>query len=69
MEGSEINIYAKTDNNNFDLIKTYQNVKGYVVAKIKKKKWKSIQLKFESNKPFSLYSCTLEAYVGAYVKR
>ena len=69
MEGSLINVYAKIDNKTFDLINTYANAKGYVVPRIKKKKWKSIQLKFSSNKPFSLYSSTLEAYVGSYVKR
>lgn len=69
MEGESISVSTKIDNNNFELINTYTNVKGYVVSRIKKKKWKSIQLKFSSNKPFSLYSSTLEAYVGAYVKR
>ena len=69
MEGSVINIYAKTDNNKFEKIDTYKNIKGYIVPRIKKKKWKAIQLKFESNKPFNLYSCTLECYVGSYVKR
>lgn len=69
MTGSEISIYAKTDNKEFNLIKTYLNTKGYVVPRIKKKKWKSIQLKFTSNKPFSIYSSTLEAYIGSYVKR
>ena len=69
MEGEEIDIYARTDNKEFDFIKKYENTKGYVVARIKKKKWKSIQLKFASNKPFSLYSSTLEAYIGSYVKR
>lgn len=69
MEGAEISIYAKTDNNSFDLINTYKNVKGYIVPRIKEKKWKSIQLKFSSNTPFHLYSGTLEAFVGAYVKR
>ena len=69
MEGSKITVYAKIDNKTLDKINTYQNVKGYVVSRIKKKKWKSIQLKFDSNKPFSLYSCTLEAYIGSYVKR
>lgn len=71
LDGDEINIYAKTDNNSFDLVKTIKNVKQkeYVVARIKKKKWKSLQLKFSSNKPFSIYSNTLEAYVGSYVKR
>ena len=69
MEGKEINIYAKRDNQPYKFIKKYINTKGYVVPKIKQKKWKSIQLKFTSKKPFSLYSATLESYVGSYVKR
>ena len=69
MEGEEVTVLVKTDNNGFETIKTYNNTKGYVAARIKKKKWKSIQLKFISNKPFGLYSSTLEAYVGSYVKR
>lgn len=69
MEGSEVKVSTKIDNNDFEDIDTYTNVKGYVVSRIKKKKWKSIQLKFSSNKPFGLYSSTLEAYVGGYVKR
>lgn len=69
MEGKEISIYVKTDNKDFDLINIYENTKGYVVPRIKKKKWKSIQLKFYSNNPFSLYSNTLESYVGNYIKR
>ena len=69
MEGKELSIYVKTDNKDFELINTYENTKGYVVPRIKKKKWKSIQLKFYSNYPFSLYSNTLESYVGNYVKR
>ena len=69
IEGDEITVSTKIDNNEFETIDTYTNVKGYVVSRIKKKKWKSIQLKFSSNKPFGLYSNTLEAYVGGYVKR
>lgn len=69
VEGKKITVYAKTDNNKFEKINTYTNAKGYIVPRIKKKKWKSIQLKFESDLPFVLYSCTLECYVGAYVKR
>ncbi len=53
----------------FDLINKYVNTKGFVVAKIKKKKWKSIQLKFSSILPFNLVSFTLESYVGSYLKR
>lgn len=69
IEGSSITISVKTDNNKFEKVNTYNNVKGYIVARIKKKKWKSISLKFSSNTPFSVYSCTLESYIGAYVKR
>jgi len=69
MEGSSVTVSVRTDNNSFEKIKTYENVKGYVVPRIKKKKWKSIQLKFSSSKPFGIYSSTLEAYVGSYVKR
>lgn len=69
MEGNEISVYTKTDSNDYEMINTYQNTKGYVVCRIKKKKWKNIQLKFSSNKYFALYSCILEAYVGGYIKR
>ena len=69
MSGTEVNVSVKTDNNIFELINTYTTTKDYVVARIKKKKWKSIQLKIGSSKPFKLYSNTLEAYVGGYIKR
>lgn len=68
LEGN-ITIYAKQDRNKFVKINEYKNKKGYVVPKIKMKKWKSIQLKFYSKKRFQLFSSTLEAYVGSYVKR
>lgn len=65
----DVTLSIKTDNNNFETIKSFKNTKGYVVNTKKKKKWKSIQMKFSSNKPFSLYSSTLEAFVGGYIKR
>jgi hypothetical protein len=69
MEGESITISTKIDHKEITKINDYKNTKGYVVPRIKKKKWKSIQLIFSSNRPFSLYSATLEAYVGSYVKR
>lgn len=69
MEGESITISTKIDNKEVTKINDYTNAKGYIVPRIKKKKWKSIQLIFSSEKPFSLYSATLEAYVGSYVKR
>lgn len=69
ISGEKVSIYAKTDNKEFDFIKTFSIKKGYVVPRIKKKKWKSIQLMFYSTLPFSLYSSTLESYIGSYIKR
>ena len=65
----DITVSMKLDNGEFQKIDTYKNEKGYVVVKKKKKKWKSMQMKFSSTKPFSLYSSTLEVFVGGYVKR
>ncbi len=71
VEGEKINVYIKTNTNGkFELFNKYKTKgKEYIVIKAKKKKWKSIQFKFFSNKPFTLYSCTAEAYIGAYIKR
>ena len=69
MEGNKLTISVKTDNNDFEKIKSYKNTKGYAVSRIKKKKWKSIQIKFSSDEPFGVYSSTLESYIGSYVKR
>ena len=50
-------------------IGTYNDEKGYIVYRVKEKKWKWLQLEFSSNKPFGLFSCTLETFIGGYVKR
>ena len=69
VSGTDISIEVKTDNNNFEMLGTYKNTKGYIVAKIKKKKWNKLQIKFGSTKPFGIYGITLETYIGSYVKR
>lgn len=69
MKGTSVTISTRIDNGDFEDIVTHENITSYVVNRIKKKKWKGIQLKFSSNKPFELYSSTLESYVGGYVKR
>ena len=65
----DITVYAKTENTDFELIGTHENVTDYFVSRIKKKKFKDIQLKFYSQKRFSLETVTLECFIGAYVKR
>ena len=69
VEGEHIRIFTRLDNKDFEQLAVLTNTKGYVTTKIKKKKWKTLQLKFESYEPFGIYDTTLEAYMGSYVKR
>ena len=67
--GSEISIYAKTNKDtDFNLLDTFYDVDDALSCRIKKKKFKDIQLKFYSAKRFSLESATLECFIGGYLK-
>ena len=68
-DSKNVVVSVKKDNKEFEIIDTEVSENGYLVNRTKTKKWKSIQMKFSSNKPFNLYSSTLEAYVGGYIKR
>jgi hypothetical protein len=57
------------DTPGFELIGTYNNVTDYFVSRIKRKKFKDIQLKFSSTTRFSLETVTLECFIGGYIKR
>ena len=65
----DISIYAKTEKTDFELISTHKNITDYFVSRIKRKKFKDIQLKFHSDTRFSLETATLECFVGGYTKR
>ena len=65
----DISVYAKTDKTEFELIGSYENVTDYFVSRIKRKKFKDIQLKFYSKTRFSLETVTLECFIGGYIKR
>jgi hypothetical protein len=65
----DISVYAKTEKTDFELIGNYENVTDYFVSRIKRKKFKDIQLKFHSKTRFSLETVTLECFIGAYIKR
>nr|DAU10882.1 MAG TPA: stabilization protein [Caudoviricetes sp.] len=69
VESNILNVYTKIDNGEFELINRFNETKGYVVPRIKKKKWKDIQLKIASDTPFKLSMCTLQSFIGGYVKR
>ena len=61
--------FGNIDFSNFSFV---TNNNSYIVYKIKEKKFVEIALKFysdEIDKPFGLYSATLEAFVGGYIKK
>ena len=65
----DITVYVKTDKSSWEKIDEYKNVTDYFVSRIKRKKFKNIQLKFYSDTRFSLESVTIECYIGGYIKR
>lgn len=65
----DIELYVKTNRTDWELIGKYLNITDYFVSRIKRKKFKDIQLKFYSNTRFSLESATLECFIGGYIKR
>jgi hypothetical protein len=68
MDNDAITLKTRTEIRE-NTIGTYNDEKGYIVYRVKEKKWKWLQLEFSSNKPFGLFSCTLETFIGGYVKR
>lgn len=72
--GTAIKMEIKKDYKEYTEVGTYstknKNIeKYYFKAKVKAKKFKSLQQKFSSTRPFSLVSFTSEAYLGSVVKR
>jgi hypothetical protein len=65
----DISVYAKLEDTEFELIGTYEKVTDSFVSRIKRKKFKDIQLKFYSKTRFSLETVTLECFIGGYIKR
>lgn len=65
----DIVVSVKTDKTEWEEIGTYQNITDYFTCRIKRKKFKDIQLRFYSDTRYSLETATLECYVGGYIKR
>ena len=65
----DIDVYAKVEDTDFEPIGSYTNITDYFVCRIKRKKFKDIQLKFYSKTRFSLETATLECFIGGYIKR
>lgn len=65
----DIDLYVRVEDEDFELIGQYANISDYFAARIKRKKFKDIQLKFYSSRRFSLEMTTLECFIGGYIKR
>lgn len=65
----DITVSVKTDKTEWEEVGTYTNITDYFTSRIKRKKFKDIQLKFYSDTRFSLESAILECYIGGYIKR
>ena len=68
MNNTEIKIDTIVD----DVLKektVLSDINGIVPFRIKDKKFKEIQVKFSSNKPFGLFSCTMQGFVAGYIKK
>jgi hypothetical protein len=65
----DVSVYAKQEDTDFELIGDYPNVTDYFVCRIKRKKFKDLQLRFQSEKRFSLETATIEVFIGGYIKR
>ena len=65
----DITMYVRTNRSEWEKVGDYNNTTDYFVSRIKRKKFKDIQLRFASQKRFSLEQATLECYIGGYIKR
>ncbi|MBQ8254949.1 MAG: hypothetical protein IJY94_05535 [Clostridia bacterium] len=65
----DIEVSAKLEDTDFEIVGEYKGVTDFFVSRIKRKKFKDIQLRFASNARFSLETVTLESYIGGYIKR
>ena len=65
----DVSVWVKTEKTEFELVDSYTDIEDYFVSRIKRKKFKDLQLKFQSDTRFSLETATLEIFVGGYIKR
>ena len=65
----DVTLSAKVENSDFETVGEYTGITDHFVSRIKRKKFKDIQLKFHSNTEFRLESATLEAFIGSFIKQ
>lgn len=68
--GNDITILTKTNSDSsYSKIDKYSDENGYIVYRIKKKKFLSLSIKIYSDTRMSLISNTLKVYIGGNIKR
>lgn len=65
----DLKLSVKTNKTEWEQVGQYNSVSDYLVGRIKKKKFKDLQMKFSSDTRFCIETATLECYVGGYIKR
>lgn len=65
----DVALSTKVESTGFEEVGCYTGVEDHFVSRIKRKKFKDIQLKFCSKTKFRLESVTLEAFIGSYIKQ
>lgn len=65
----DVKVLVKTNKSEWEEIGEYKDITDYFTSRIKRKKFKDLQIKFYSDTRFSLETATLECYVGGYIKR
>lgn len=65
----DITVHARTNKTQWEHINDFNDITDYFVCRIKRKKFKDIQLKFSSETRFALISATFECFIGGYIKR
>lgn len=65
----DIDLFAKVEDTDFEHIGTYEGITDYFVCRLKRKKFKDLQLKFHSTTRFSLETAVVECFIGGYIKR
>lgn len=64
-----MDVLVKTENTAFELTDSFENVTDYITCRVKRKKFKDLQIKFYTQSRFSLEMVTLECFIGGYIKR
>ncbi len=65
----DITLSVRTNKSEWEIVGEYVGISDYFTAKIKRKKFKDIQLRFASKTRFSLEMATMSCHIGGYIKR